>query len=277
MLKVWFITGSSRGLGRSLVEVVLAGGGLVAAAARKPEQLSELAAQYPDQLELIQLDVTDPEQIGAAVAQAIKKFDRIDVLVNNAGIGVLGAAEAYTDEQVRSQLETNLYAPIALTRLVLPHMRKQRSGRILQISSVGGRTGNPALTVYQAAKFGLTGFSEALAKEVRPLGIWVTSVEPGGLRTSIFADMDTAPDIEGYETSVGQRVAQFKSSTFIAKSDPAKAAKALFELAEHPEPPIHLILGSDAVARIKQADAERNKEMEEWLEVSLSSDADEKD
>jgi len=273
MSKVWFITGASRGLGRNLVEAVLAHGDLVAATARNPDQLDDLAAQYPGQLEVVQLDVTDQKQITAAITHTIEKFGRIDVLVNNAGMGVLGAAEAYSDEQVRNQLETNLHAPIALTRAVLPYMRKQGSGRILQISSVGGRIGSPALTVYQAAKFGLTGFSEALAKEVKPLGIWVTSVEPGGLRTSIFADMDTAPEIAGYEASVGQRVAQFKSSGFIAKSDPAKAAKVLLDLAEHPEPPMHLVLGSDAVSRIKQADIERNKEMDDWLSVSLSTDA----
>jgi NAD(P)-dependent dehydrogenase (short-subunit alcohol dehydrogenase family) len=274
MSKIWFITGASRGLGRSLVEAVLADGDLVAAAVRNPNQLDDLAAQYPDHLKIVQLDVTDQKQITAAITHTIEKFGRIDVLVNNAGMGVLGAAEAYSDEQVRNQLETNLHAPIALTRAILPYMRRQGSGRILQISSVGGRIGSPALTVYQAAKFGLTGFSEALAKEVKPLGIWVTSVEPGGLRTSIFADMDTAPEIAGYETSVGQRMAQFKSIGFIAKSDPDKAAKVLLDLAEHPEPPMHLILGSDAVSRIKQADTERNKEMDDWLSVSLSTDAD---
>jgi len=166
MSKVWFITGSSRGLGRSLTAAVLAGGDLVAATARNPEQLKDLVAQYPDNIYPVKLDVADNEQIIAAVENTIKKFGRIDVLVNNAGIGIIGAAEAYTEEQVRSQLETNLYAPIAITRAVIPYMRKQGSGRILQISSVGGRVGNPGLTIYQAAKFGLGGFTEALAKEV---------------------------------------------------------------------------------------------------------------
>ncbi len=274
MSKVWFITGASRGLGRCLTEAVLAQGGIVVAAVRNPDQLLDLATQYSSCLDVVQLDVTNHQQINTAVAHTIEKFGRIDVLVNNAGMGILGAAEAYSNEQVYSQLETNLYAPIALTRAVLPYMRKQRSGRILQISSIGGRIGSPALSVYQAAKFGLAGFSEALAKEVKPLGIWVTSVEPGGLRTSIFADMDSAPDIEGYEASVGQRVTQFKSN-FIAKSDPTKAAKVLLDLAEHPEPPVHLLLGSDAINRLKQADTERNLEMEKWLSVSLLTDADE--
>lgn len=272
MSKVWFITGASRGLGRSLVDAVLAHGDQVVATVRTTKQLDVLANQYPYQLEVLRLDVTDLQQIGITVKHAIKLHGRIDVLVNNAGMGILGAAESYSDEQVRSQLETNLYAPIALTRAILPIMRRQCSGRIFQISSVGGRIGSPALTIYQAAKFGLTGFSEALAKEVRPLGIWVTNVEPGGLRTSIFANMESAPEIEGYETSVGKRVAQFKSSNFLSKGDPVKAAKALLELADHPEPPVHLVLGSDAIERIKQAEIERSLEMEKWLMVSLSTD-----
>src|ERR1700742_4131625 len=175
MTKVWFITGSSRGLGRSLTEAVLAGGDRVAATARNPEQLKDLAEKYPDRIYPLPLDVTDKAQIVAAVENTIRKFGRIDVLVNNAGFGIIGAAEAYSDEQVRTQLETNLYAPIAITRAILPLMRKQRSGYILQISSVGGRVGNAGLTIYQAAKFGVGGFTEALAKEVAPLGIRVTS------------------------------------------------------------------------------------------------------
>jgi len=138
MSKVWFITGSSRGLGRSLAGAVLANGDLVAATARNPEQLKDLAEKYPDSIYPLRLDVTNKAQIIAAVEDTIRKFGRIDVLVNNAGFGIMGAAEAYSDEQVRSQLETNLYAPIEITRVILPYMRKQRSGRILQISSIGG-------------------------------------------------------------------------------------------------------------------------------------------
>ena len=170
MSKVWFITGSSRGLGRSLTEAVSAGGDFVAATARNPEQLKYLTEKYHDRVYPLTLDVTNKAQIIAAVEDTIRKFGRIDVLVNNAGFGIVGAAEAYSDEQVLSQLETNLYGPIEITRAVLPYMRKQRSGRILQVSSVGGRVGNPGLTIYQAAKFGLSGFNEALAKEVKPLG-----------------------------------------------------------------------------------------------------------
>src|ERR1700712_3927936 len=216
MEKIWFITGSSRGLGRSLTEAVLANGDKVVATARNPKQLNDLVEKYPQLIYAIKLDVTQREQVYQAVSDAVAHFGRIDVLVNNAGFGITGAAEAFTDEQVRSQLETNLYAPIEVTRAVLPYMRQQRSGRILQISSIGGRVGNAGLTMYQAAKFGLGGFSEALAKEVAPLGILVTCVEPGGFRTDwAGASMSFAPKLEGYEKTVGQRADFFASGKFV--------------------------------------------------------------
>ncbi|MHA4811209.1 SDR family NAD(P)-dependent oxidoreductase [Flavitalea flava] len=274
MAKVWFITGCSSGLGRSLTRAILASGGLVAATARNPEQLNDLAEKYPERIFPLMLDVRDKAQIIAAVENTIKKFGRIDVLVNNAGFGILGAAEAYSNEQVSSQLETNLYAPIEITRMVLPYMRKQRSGRILQISSIGGRVGNPGLTIYQAAKFGLSGFSEALASEVKPLGIWVTCIEPGGLRTGAFTSMICAPEVEGYEKTVGIRIELFKSNNFIPMGDPEKAAKVMIGLVDNPEPPVHLVLGSEAIERIKQNNVVRSEEMEKWLPVSTSTDAD---
>lgn len=244
----------------------------MAATARDTEQLKDLTQKYPDLILPLRLDVNDKTQISAAVEAAIKHFGRIDVLVNNAGFGITGAAEAYTDEQVAGQLQTNLYAPIAVTRAVLPHMRKQRSGRILQISSIGGRVGNAALSIYQAAKFGLGGFSEALSKEVAPLGIHVTSVEPGGFRTDwAGASMTFAPQVEGYE-SVDMIVGFLSSGKFTPLGDPDKAAQAMIKLAEHPQPPVHLVLGSEAVAILKQADAARHEEFEKWMSVSLSTD-----
>lgn len=274
MTKIWFITGSSRGLGRSLTEAVLATGDKVAATARNTQQLDDLVEKYPGQIFPLKLDVTVHTEIHQAVADAVAHFGRIDVLVNNAGFGIIGAAEAFTDEQVRSQLETNLYAPIEITRAVLPYMRKQRSGRILQISSVGGRIGNAGLTMYQAAKFGLGGFTEALAKETAPLGIYVTSVEPGGFRTDwAGASMTYAPRIEDYET-VNQRADFFGSGNFTPMGDPDKAAKVMVDLANHPQPPVHLVLGSEAAALLKQADAARNTEFEVWMQVTLSTDHD---
>ncbi|MRG48909.1 SDR family NAD(P)-dependent oxidoreductase [Chitinophaga sp. SYP-B3965] len=275
MAKIWFITGSSRGLGRSLTEAVLAKGDLVAATARKPEQLNDLVAKYPQQILAIQLDVTQQKQIHQAVADTIAHFGKIDVLVNNAGFGITGATEAYTDEQVRSQLETNLYAPIEVTRAVLPYMRKQRSGRILQISSIGGRVGNAGISIYQAAKFGLGGFSEGLAKEVAPLGIHVTSVEPGGFRTDWGGDsMTYAEHVEGYETTVDWIKDFLRKGDYVPMGDPAKAAKAMIELVENPAPPVHLVLGSEAIGLLKMGFVEREAEMEKWLAVSTSTDHD---
>lgn len=275
MTKVWFITGSSRGLGRSLTEAVLASGDNVAATARNTQALDDLVAQYPKQLKVISLDVTNYDAVHQAVTDTIAHFGRIDVLVNNAGFGITGAAEGFTNEQVRSQLETNLYAPIEITRAVLPHMRKQRSGRILQISSIGGRVGNPGVSIYQSAKFGLAGFSEALAKEVAPLGILVTCVEPGGFRTDWAGDsMSYAPEVEGYEETVGVRANYFKSGNFKPVGDPAKAAKVMVELATNPEPPIHLVLGSEAIGMLKIANQTRDAEMEKWINVSVSTDHD---
>lgn len=274
MEKIWFITGSSRGLGRSLTEAVLANGDKVVATARNIEQLNDLVDQYEDQIFPMALDVTNNEQIYQSIAAAVAQFGRIDVLVNNAGFGIIGAAEAYTDEQVRSQLETNLYAPIEITRAVLPYMRNQGGGRILQISSIGGRVGNAGLTMYQAAKFGLGGFTEALAKEVAPLGIYVTSVEPGGFRTDwAGASMTYAREIDAYDM-VKQRTAFFKSGKFIPVGDPVKAAKVMVRLASHPTPPVHLVLGSEAIGLLKSADEARQAEMDEWMETSLSTDHD---
>lgn len=275
MSKVWFITGSSRGLGRTLTEAVLRKGDKVAATARQPQQLADLVSKYPQQILPLQLDVTSKKEIINAVEQTINKFGRIDVLVNNAGFGIIGAVEAFTDEQVRSQLETNLYAPIEVTRVILPYMRKQRNGQILQISSLGGRVGNAALAIYQAAKFGLGGFTESLAKEVAPLGIKVTSVEPGGFRTDwAGASMSYAPAVEGYEESVNKRIEFFQSGKFVPVGDPEKAALAMISLTEHPQPPVHLVLGSEAAGLLKQADADRKAEFEKWLPVTLSTDHD---
>jgi len=275
MKKVWFITGSSRGLGRSLTTAVLATGDLVAATARNTDALKDMQKKYGAQLLTLKLDVTDYDQVHLAVGAAAAHFGRIDVLVNNAGFGIVGAAEAFTDDQVRSQLETNLYAPIEITRAVLPHMRKQRSGRILQISSIGGRLGNAGVSIYQAAKFGLSGFTEALAKEVSPLGILVTSVEPGGFRTDWAGDsMTYAPRIEGYE-DVDQRSDFFQSGKFVPMGDPDKAAQVMINLVSSEEPPVHLVLGSEAIGMLQHADSLRSAEMEKWMDVSLSTDHDE--
>jgi NAD(P)-dependent dehydrogenase (short-subunit alcohol dehydrogenase family) len=275
MKKVWFITGSSRGLGRSLAAAVLKHGDLLAATSRRPDDLKDLKQQYGDQVLTIGLDVVDRQQIRKAIEKTIETFGHIDVLVNNAGFGITGAAEGYTDEQVKSQLDVNLYAPIEVTRQVLPFMRKQKSGRILQISSIGGRVNNAGLSIYQAAKSGLCGFSESLSKEVAGLGIKVTSIEPGGFRTDwAGASMTFAPEVEGYENTVGGITKFLTSGKFIPMGDPDKAAKVMIDLVDHPEPPVHLVLGSEAVGILRTTDADRTAEFEKWIPVSVSTDHD---
>jgi len=275
MRKVWFITGSSSGLGRSLTNEVLLKGDIVVATARDPQKNEDLVQRFGDQVHVLQLDVSDNKRINEVVKETIDKFGRIDVLVNNAGFGITGATEAFTPKQVHDQFATNLLGPIQICRAVLPHMRKQKSGRIFNISSIGGRVTSIGLAIYQSAKFGLSGFSEALSKEVAPLGIGVTAVEPGGIQTNWSgSSMSFAPHVEGYEETVDTRVGFFQSGKFVAKSDPKKIAKVLIDIAENPEPPVHLVLGSDAVAVLKETNKKREEEFQNWISVTLSTDAD---
>ena len=274
MERIWFVTGSSRGLGRSLIKAILSKGDKVAATARDISSLQDLVKQYGEAILPVQLDVNNKAQVHQAIAAVVKHFGRIDVLVNNAGFGITGAVEAYSDEQVRSQLETNLYAPIEITRAVLPYMREKRSGHILQISSMGGRVGSGGVSIYQAAKFGLSGFSEGLALEVADFGIKVICVEPGGFRTDWAGDsMSYATEIEGYEM-VNKRIQLFKNKGFSPMGDPEKAAKVIIDIVNDPEPPLHLLLGSEAVAIVKYSEAAKLRELEKWEEVSRSTDSD---
>lgn len=273
MSKTWFITGSSRGLGRSITEAVLAKGDNVVATARTPQHLNDLADKYPNQILTLQLDVANKQQVHSAVAQGIKYFGKIDVLVNNAGFGITGAIEEFTDEQMKSQLDVNLYAPIEITRAVLPYLRKQRSGSILNVSSVGGRVGSAGFSMYQAAKFGLQGFTEVLSKEVAAFGIKVTSIEPGGFRTDWAGNsMTYAEPIDDYKHILQSLKDYLKD--IVPLGNPAKAAKVIIDLVEHPEPPVHLVLGSDAVAILEVVDADRKAEFEKWKSVNISTDFD---
>ena len=273
MKKTWFVTGSSRGLGRSITAAVLAKGDNIAATARNPKQLEELVTQYPSQIIVLPVDVTNREQIDKAVKDTIEKFGRIDVLVNNAGVGITGAIEEFSNEQMDSQLHINLNGPIDVTRAVLPYMRKQRSGSILNVSSVGGRVGSAGFSMYQAAKFGLQGFTEVLSKEVGSFGIKVTSIEPGGLRTDWASNsMTYAEPIDDYKNILQSLKDYIK--TIIPLGNPNKAAQVIIDLVDHPEPPVHLVLGSDAVAILEVVDADRKAEFEKWKPISISTDFD---
>jgi len=260
-------------LGRALAEAVLAAGHKLVATARNPAQLDDLVRRYGDRVRTIALDVSDEQAASDAVKMAIEAFGRLDVLVNNAGYGDIGSIEDTSLADFRSQIETNLFGVIIVTKAAVPIMREQRAGHIMQFSSVGGRLGPPGRAAYSAAKWGVEGFSEVLAKEVGPLGINVTIVEPGGFRTD-FAGASTTIR-EGrpeYSSTVGQMARYQRDFSGSQPGDPAKAAKALLYIAGLEDPPLRLLLGSDAVKAAEQADLVRIQADKRWQELSISTD-----
>lgn len=273
MAKVWLITGSSRGLGRALAEAVLESGERLVATARKPEQLSDLVERYGDRVRAVALDVTSETAATMAIAATVGAFGRIDVLVNNAGYGDVGSIEDTSLADFRAQIETNLFGVINVTKAAIPVMREQRSGHIIQLSSIGGRVGPLGRAPYAAAKWGVEGFSEVLAKEVAPFGIKVTIVEPGGFRTD-FAGASTTiragrPE---YDETVG-KVARFQRD-YDGKQpgDPARAAAVIIHIVSLDAPPLRLLLGSDAAHAAEQADLARLEADRKWRELSVSTD-----
>ncbi|GLS20658.1 short-chain dehydrogenase/reductase [Labrys miyagiensis] len=275
MSTVWLITGSSRGLGRALAEAVLAAGDRLVATARDPGQLHDLAERHGDRVRLAALDVTDEQGAAKAVALALESFGRLDVLVNNAGYGNVAPTEDTSLAEFRTQIETNLFGTIIMTKAALPIMRRQRAGHIIQFSSVGGRIGAVGRAPYSAAKWAVEGFSEVLAKEAGPLGVKVTIIEPGGFRTD-FAGASTQlheghPD---YDTTVGAAVRFQRSFNGAQPGDPAKAARAIIEIAALDEPPLRLLLGSDAYRAVTEAERTRREADEAWRSLSLSTDFD---
>jgi NAD(P)-dependent dehydrogenase (short-subunit alcohol dehydrogenase family) len=275
MSQVWLITGSSRGLGRALAEAVLAKGHNLVATARNPAQLDDIKQRYPANVLTISLDVTDEQSAGQAVKAAVERFGRLDVLVNNAGYGDVGSVEDTSLTDFRAQIETNLFGAIIVTKAALPLMREQGAGHIIQVSSVGGRIGPAGRAPYAAAKWGVEGFSEALSREVGPLGVKVSIVEPGGFRTD-FAGASTTLR-EGrpeYDETVGKMARYQRDYDGRQPGDPAKAAAAIIHLASLDNPPLRLPLGSDAIRAIEQNDAQRATEHATWRDLSLSTDFD---
>ncbi|AIQ14438.1 oxidoreductase [Paenibacillus durus] len=273
MSKVWLITGSSRGFGRSLAEAVLAQGDQLVATARKPEQLEDLVDRYGEQIHTMELDVTNMLQAEAAVQAAVATFGRLDVLVNNAGYGNISAIEETTMEDFRSQIETNFWGVVQVTKAALPVLRQQRSGHIFQFSSIGGRSSVPGLGPYQAAKWAVEGYSEVLAKEVNPLGIKVTLIEPGGFRTDwAGSSMEHVTPSEDYKNTVGLLLKYVRESSGNEPGDPSKAAQAILTIADEAYPPLRLLLGSDAVQIAKQVDQDRLNETLRWEKLSVSTD-----
>jgi len=273
MPKVWFVTGSTRGLGRALVEAALRAGDRVAATARNPEGLRDLAAQYGDAIRPIHLDVTDERAAQAAIATARAVFGRIDVVVNNAGYGTVGSVEDTDIATFRREIETNLFGTIIVTKAAIPILREQRSGRIIQFSSVGGRIGAPGRAPYSAAKWGVEGFSESLAREMALIGVSVTLIEPGGFRTD-FAGASTTL-VAGraeYDAVVGATARMQRDYNGRQPGDPARAAAVVLQVAAMEKPPFRLALGSDAVNAIENTDRARLDELQRWRELSVSTD-----
>ena len=274
MSKVWFVTGSARGLGRDIVEAALAAGHRVVATARDTARLAGIVARYGDRMRAVALDVTDAAAAQAAVRTALDAFGRIDVLVNNAGFGRFSPFEQTGEADFRAQIDANFYGVVNVTRAALPSMVAQRAGHIFHISSVGGRLGSPGLSAYQAAKWAVGGFTEVLRAEAGPLGVKVTAVEPGGMRTDWGPDSmrDMPAPLPQYEAMFEQLKALRERYIGKEASDPKKVAQILLALAEHGEPPAHLLLGSDALHYAGAAQAARGSAEEAWRAVSASSD-----
>ena len=275
MSKVWLVTGSASGLGRNIAEAVLASGDRLVATARDPRRLEDLVKKYGDQVRIALLDVADEKAALDAVQVAVKEFGRLDVVVNNAGFGDVSPFEQLSTERFKAVIDTNFYGVVYMTRAALPIMRKQKSGCILQISSVGGRIAAiPGNSAYHAAKWAVGGFTESLATEVAPFGVKVCALEPGGIRTNwgARARRNTPELLPDYEPSVGAFTKRLESHWGQENSDPAKVAQVVLRLAASDHLPAHLLLGSDAVLYSGQADTTRAADAEEWREVSVSTD-----
>ncbi|MFE6226778.1 MULTISPECIES: oxidoreductase [unclassified Streptomyces] len=251
MSRVWLVTGANSGFGRAFTEAAVAAGDVVVAAARRTETLDDLVAAHPDQVDPVALDVTDAAAVERVVAGVVERHGRIDVLVNNAGRTHVGSVEETSDEELRSLFDVHVFGPAALTRAVLPHMRARRSGAIVQLSSVGGQMSMAGFGAYSATKFALEGMSEALAAEVRPLGIDVLIVEPGAFRTSLFGNRSLSGDgIADYAETVGATRAYVETGDGGQAGDPAKAARAVLAALDADETPLRLALGDDAIDTI---------------------------
>ena len=271
--KVWFITGSNSGFGRSLTEAVLKKGYKVVATTRHPEEIEDLVKEYPDKVKAVSLDITEASEITSAIDTALQTFGRVDVLINNAGFGTLGAVEEISDEQVRKQFEVNCFGTLNLTKAMLPHFRQRKAGHILNVSSVGGFTAFPGTGIYCATKFAIEGYSEALAKEIAPLEIKLTLVEPGAFRTEFAGDSLATPDeqINDYEETAHKFVKMQEEMSGEQPGDPDKAAQAMIKVVESDNPPMRLVLGEDALKATRQKIETFQKELDEWEDVTLST------
>lgn len=273
MPKTWFITGTSTGLGRLLTERLLTRGDRVVATVRQPDALEALTAQYGDQLLVLTLDITDTQAIKKVVTDAFQRVGSIDVVVSNAGYALFGAAEEASDAQIERQIATNLVGSIQLIRAVLPHLRAQGGGRIVQVSSEGGQIAYPNFSLYHATKWGIEGFVESVAQEVAPFGIDFLIVEPGPTGTNFVDGLDRAQIMACYEdTPAGDVRRGVASGAFAIKGDAARTVDAMITTADMQHPPLRLALGSTAYSSISQALSQRLSLLEDQKDIALSAD-----
>ncbi|GIG91797.1 oxidoreductase [Plantactinospora endophytica] len=273
--RVWLITGCSAGFGRHLALAALAAGDRVMATARDVGRLADLAATGADRVRTARLDVTDEASVDRAVAETLAAYGRIDVVVNNAGYGSVGAVEELTMADLRALLDVMFFGAVAVTKAVLPHLRRQGGGAIVQMSSMGGQVTMPGFGAYCAAKFALEGLSEALAAEVAPFGVRVLIVEPGAFRTEFGGSrMHRSGVIEAYRVSTGLTRAAVDGMDGTQPGDPAKAARAVLEVLDAPEPPLRLALGHDAVDSIRAQHDRLRADLDGWEKLSRATDFD---
>jgi NAD(P)-dependent dehydrogenase (short-subunit alcohol dehydrogenase family) len=274
--RVWLVTGASSGLGRAITEAALAAGDTVVAAARRTDALDDLVSAHPDRATAVALDVTDTAGVAKTVAEVVLRYGRVDVLVNNAGRALIGAMEETTDRELRDLMNLHFFGPAALTRAVLPHMRRQGSGAVVQLSSIGGRLSFAGVSAYSATKFALEGLSEALAPEVAPFGIRVLIVEPGAFRTNLHSGtnrQETAV-IPAYDDIVGPVRKAHAAYDGTQPGDPAKAAAAILAALAADEAPLRLPLGNDAADLIATQLETARTEFTRWEPTTRGTDID---
>ena len=272
--KVWFITGSSSGFGRELSEQLLERGYKVVATARNTETIEDLVQKYPNNARAIQLDVTNDRDVKNSVTKALEEFGSIDVLINNAGYGLGGGIEEPSMEQIQEQYDTNVFGVIRMMREVLPHMRKQRGGNIVNVSSVVGIRSLPSIGYYSSTKFAMEALSESLAQEVEHLGIKVTLVEPGGFRTDFAGRSFHQPKnrIKDYVTS--ERIDNISDWDGAQPGDPQKGVKAIIDMVETENPPLRLPLGEDCVTAMEEKLRQVQENIDEWRDVAINTGVD---
>lgn len=267
--RIWLIAGASKGLGYAFTRAALAAGDCVAAAARTIDSLKQLQVDYPGSLFPFVLDVTDRKKVFEAVNLAATHFGRLDIVINNAGIMTLGMVEEFTEASIRQIMETNFYGPLWVSQAVLPWMRKQQSGHIIQISSIGALVTGPMAGLYSASKFALEGMSEALAQEVAGFGTKLTIVEPGGYWTNLYLSMQNCEPLNAYDT-LRQKMEQEAGET--VDSAPTLAAQAILKLVDSENPPLRLILGGTVYEYAKEAMQGRLQEWQQWEELCRSAE-----